>query len=67
MMQSTMLIRRSCFTKQPYHAGAFGEVVLAEAWAVEIARHRGMKKAIVALTTRLAMIMRASRIDADRR
>jgi hypothetical protein len=39
------------------HAGAFDEMVLAQGWAMKIARHRGMKRAIVALARRLAVIM----------
>src|ERR1041385_8728846 len=34
-----------------------------KAWAMKIARHRGMKKAIVALARRLAVIMHRIRID----
>ncbi len=33
---------------------AFQEMVLLKAWAMQIARRRGMKKAIVALARRLA-------------
>ena len=35
-----------------------------KAWAMKIARHRGMKKAIVALARRLAVIMHRIWIDA---
>jgi hypothetical protein len=34
-----------------------------EAWATKIARHRGMKKAIVALARRLAVIMHRMWVD----
>jgi transposase len=34
-----------------------------KAWAMKIARHRGMKKAIVALARRLAVIMHRIRVD----
>jgi hypothetical protein len=33
------------------------EAAQIKAWAIKIARHRGMKKAIVALARRLAVIM----------
>jgi transposase len=33
------------------------------AWAIKIARHRGMKKAIVALARRLAVIMHRMWVD----
>jgi hypothetical protein len=33
------------------------------AWTMKIARHRGMKKAIVALARRLAVIMHRIRVD----
>jgi transposase len=45
------------------HAGAFGKVVLAQGLAHEIARHLGMKKAIVALARRLAVIMHRIWVD----
>jgi transposase len=38
-------------------------MVLAKAWAMKIARHRGMKKAIVALARRLAVIMHRMWVD----
>jgi transposase len=47
----------------PKYAGAYGEVVLAQAWAMKIARHRGMKKAIVALARRLAVIIHRMWVD----
>jgi len=34
-----------------------------KAWAMKIARHRGMKKAIVALARRLAVIMHRMWVD----
>jgi hypothetical protein len=34
-----------------------------KAWAMQIARHRGMKKAIVALARRLAVIMHRIWVD----
>ena len=34
-----------------------------KAWAMKIARHRGMKKAIVALARRLAVIMHRIWVD----
>ena len=34
-----------------------------KAWAMKIAKHRGMKKAIVALTRRLAVIMHRIWVD----
>ena len=34
-----------------------------DAWAMQIARHRGMKKAIVALARRLAVIMHRIWVD----
>ena len=34
-----------------------------KAWAMKIARHRGMKKAIVALARRLAVIMHRTWVD----
>jgi hypothetical protein len=34
-----------------------------KAWAMKIARHRGMKKAIVALARRLAVIMQRIWVD----
>jgi hypothetical protein len=37
--------------------------VPAQAWAIKIARHRGMKKAIVALARRLAVIMHRIWVD----
>ena len=36
------------------------------AWAIKIARHRGMKKAIVALARRLAVIMHRIWVDGRR-
>ena len=47
----------------PDHVGAFGEMVWLKAWAMKIARHRGMKKAIVALARRLAVIMHRIWVD----
>jgi len=38
-------------------------MVLAKAWAMKIARHRGMKRAIVALACRLAVIMHCIWVD----
>ena len=38
-------------------------MVLAKAWVMQIARRRGMKKAIVALARRLAVIMHRIRVD----
>jgi transposase len=46
-----------------HHAGAFGKMVMAQAWAMKIARHRGLKKAIVALARRLAVIMHRIWVD----
>src|ERR1700722_1621003 len=46
-----------------YHAGAFGEVVLAQGLRHEIARQPGIKKAIVALARRLAVIMHRIWVD----
>ena len=34
-----------------------------KAWAIKVARHRGMKKAIVALARRLAVIMHRMWVD----
>jgi len=39
------------------------KVVLAQGWAIKIARHRGMKKAIVALARRLVVIMHRIWVD----
>ena len=38
-------------------------MVLAKAWAMKIARHRGMKRAIVALARRLAVIVHRIWVD----
>ena len=38
-------------------------VLILKAWAMKIARHRGMKKAIVALARRLAVIMHRIWVD----
>jgi transposase len=48
---------------RPHHAGTLNEMVMAQGLAMQIARRRGLKKAIVALTRRLAVIMH--RIWAD--
>ena len=42
---------------------ALEEMVLFKAWAMQIARRRGMKKAIVALARRLAVIMHRIWVD----
>ena len=47
----------------PDPIGALGEMVLVKAWAMKIARHRGLKKAIVALARRLAVIMHRIWVD----
>ena len=47
----------------PDHAGAFNKWSWLKAWAMKIARHRGMKKAIVALARRLAVIMHRIWVD----
>jgi transposase len=44
----------------PDPIGALDKMVLAQTWAMQIARRRGMKRAIVALARRLAVIMHAS-------
>ena len=38
-------------------------MVLVKAWAMQVARRRGMKKAIVALARRLAVIMHRIWVD----
>jgi len=38
-------------------------MVMAQGWAMQIARRRGMKKAIVALARRLAVIMHRIWVD----
>jgi len=38
-------------------------MVLVKAWAMKIARHRGVKKAIMALARRLAVIMHCIWVD----
>src|SRR5262249_23953422 len=45
------------------HAGAFSEMVLAQGLGNEDRQHRGMKKAIVALTRRLAVITHRIWVD----
>jgi transposase len=47
----------------PDHAGAYGEVVLAQGLGHEDRQHRGMKKAIVALARRLAVIVHRIWVD----
>ena len=42
---------------------ALEEMVWLKAWAMQIARRRGMKKAIVALARRLAVIMHRMWVD----
>jgi hypothetical protein len=45
-------IRRS-----PGHADPYHQVVMLKAWGLKIARHLGMKQAIVAVARRMAVIM----------
>ena len=47
----------------PDHAGRSTKWSWLKAWAMKIARHRGMKKAIVALARRLAVIMHRIWVD----
>jgi transposase len=46
-----------------YEAAQIMLVRSIRAWAMKIARHRGMKKAIVALARRLAVIMHRIWVD----
>src|SRR5689334_14834790 len=50
----------------PEHVGAFGNWSWLKAWAMKIATHRGMKKVIVALARRLAVIMHRVWVDGNR-
>jgi len=38
-------------------------VVVAESWGMKVARHRGMKRAIVALARRIAVVMHRMWVD----
>ena len=51
------MMRSMLYESSPNPIGALDEMVLAQGLGDEDRRHRGMKKAIVALARRLAVIM----------
>jgi transposase len=61
--RATVDCARSLPQIQIRRSGTFVAMVLAKAWAMQIAKRRGMKRAIVALARRLAVIMHRIWVD----